>query len=90
MTIRINSLLREIDDCRVSPERLYIDPQAMVITDDDIQSELGIVGAIGSTGSGSGAASARRILNRRPGGVRLERISIGWDVWTSGAAVPIS
>lgn len=71
MTIDVNVLLREIAECNVSPERLFIDPQAMIIEPEDIQTETGLIDAISSTGQGGGAAAARRILNRKPGAVRL-------------------
>lgn len=71
MTIDVKVLLSEIADCNISAERLFIDPQAMIIELEDIQTEAGLIGAISSTGQGGGAAAARRILNRRPGAVRL-------------------
>ena len=71
MTINVDKLLKEIDDCNVAPERLFIDPQAMVIEAVDIEAEGRIVKEIGSTGSGSGEAAARRITGRRSGNVRL-------------------
>lgn len=55
------NLLREIADCQVDVERLFIDPQAMIITADDQRAELGLKKTIGSTGQGGGAATARRI-----------------------------
>lgn len=59
------SLLKEIADCKVDKERLCIDRNAMIITDDDISSETTLVRSIGSTGQGVGAATARRILKRQ-------------------------
>lgn len=74
MTIRLPGLLKEIDDCNIKPDRLFIDPQATVIEDEDVEKESEhLVSTIASTGSGSGAASARRILGRGIGGVRLAR-----------------
>lgn len=64
MTIDVDGLLKEIKDCKVKPSRLFIDPQAMIISTDDKASERSIVETIASTGSGSGAAAARRILGR--------------------------
>ena len=58
------SLLKEIADCKVDKERLCIDRNAMIITDEDIVSEADLVKNIGSTGQGVGAATARRILKR--------------------------
>lgn len=57
-------LLKEIHDTGVDPARVKIDPQVMVITEDDITREVGLVEAISSTGEGVGAAAARRILGR--------------------------
>lgn len=73
MTIRVEKLLREIEECGIPPERLFIDPQAMIIEDEDLLMESGLVDVIASTGSGTGAAAARRILKREPSGVRLAR-----------------
>lgn len=56
-------LLREIAEVGLGPERLVIDPLAMLISPEDINAEqrsgLGI--SIGSTCSGTGAAVSRRI-----------------------------
>lgn len=73
MTINYEQLLDEITECKITPDRLFIDPQAMIISKEDIASERGLVETIGSTGQGSGAAAARRILNRKPGLVKLAR-----------------
>jgi len=73
-TINVKSLLEEIEQCKIDPERLFIDPQALIIEESDIEKEKKtVVGAIASTGSGSGAASARRIEERGSGTVRLAR-----------------
>ena len=68
--LNIATLLDEIARCPGAAERLSIDPQAMVISDDDVAAEQELITAIGSTGQGVGAASARRILGRK-GGVQL-------------------
>jgi adenylosuccinate synthase len=63
----LDILLKEIADCEVDHSRLSIDPQALVITAADKRAERrkhGVVDKISSTGSGTGAATARRILNR--------------------------
>jgi len=73
MTINVKRLLEEIKECRVKPDRLFIDPQAMIIEKEDIKAERGLVAKIASTGQGSGAAAARRILGRKPHAVRLAR-----------------
>jgi adenylosuccinate synthase len=59
------SLLKEVADCKVDKERLCIDRNAMIITNEDIESEATLVRNIGSTGQGVGAATARRILKRQ-------------------------
>ncbi|MDH0302263.1 MULTISPECIES: adenylosuccinate synthetase [unclassified Pseudomonas] len=66
MTIHLPGLLTEIKECSIGADRLFIDPQAIIIEDQDIETEKGghLVSTIASTGSGSGAAAARRILNR--------------------------
>lgn len=60
--LRPESLLDEIVEFKVSVDRLSIDPQAMVIEEEDILEEHGLVESIGSTGQGVGAATARKIL----------------------------
>jgi adenylosuccinate synthase len=67
-----SELLSEIARCDVSSERLSIDPQVMVIEDADKEVEAqDLQGRIGSTASGTGSASARRIM--RASDVRLAR-----------------
>ena len=67
-------LMREIADCQISAERLAIDPGALVIEQSDVQRETGLKSAIGSTGTGGGAALARRIEQRGvPGAVRTAK-----------------
>lgn len=73
MTIKVERLLEEISECSVTPERLFIDPQAMIIEPEDIEAEKELVSQIASTGRGGGAAAARRILRRKVGAVRLAR-----------------
>jgi adenylosuccinate synthase len=59
--------LREVDALRLGPERVIVSPFASVITaaDRDAERSSGIVGEIGSTGSGTGAALVRRIERRK-------------------------
>lgn len=64
--ISIPQLLKEIADCKVDAERLCIDRNAMIISNDDVEREGMLVQGIGSTGQGVGAATARRILERIP------------------------
>ena len=58
-------LLTEIAEAGVEDARLTIDPQTMVISPDDIVAEEELVRSIGSTGTGVGSATARRVLGRR-------------------------
>lgn len=64
MTINVAKLLDEIRECEITPDRLFIDPQAMIISDADIEAEDVLRQRIGSTASGSGSAAARRIMGR--------------------------
>ncbi len=64
MVINPKNLLTEIMECDVESDRLSIDPQAMIIDEEDIKSEIELVKTIGSTGQGVGAATARKILKR--------------------------
>ena len=73
ITINVKRLLEEIAECGVTPDRLFIDPQAMIIEPEDSVREKELVAQIASTGQGSGSALARRILGRRPGAIRLAR-----------------
>jgi adenylosuccinate synthase len=74
MTIRLSGLMKEIETCGIGVERLFIDPQATIIEDEDIETEKGhLVSTIASTGSGSGAAAARRILSRGKATIRLAK-----------------
>lgn len=62
--VSVEGLLSEIDDCGIGPNRLSISPQVMVIESVDREDEKELVRNIASTGSGVGAATARRILGR--------------------------
>ena len=63
-TLSLDVLMPEIAECGVDVDRLSIDPQCMIIEKADLSAEAGLVGAIGSTGKGGGAAAARRIMGR--------------------------
>lgn len=54
-------LKKEIDIFDLDEKRLFIDPQAVVITDENILSEKQIVESISSTGKGVGAALIEKI-----------------------------
>jgi len=72
-TLYVPSLLKEIADCGLTAERLFIDPQAMIISDGDKRNEAGLRDEISSTASGSGLAAARRIADRGKRTTRLAR-----------------
>lgn len=74
-TLQVDLLLQEIAECGVERGRLFIDPQAMVIEEEDMAAEQALVASIGSTGQGGGAAAARKIMGRRGASttVRLAR-----------------
>lgn len=64
-------LLAEIARCDVNSDRLAIDPHVMIIEDLDKVIEAEKLGSIASTASGTGSATARRIM--RGNDVRLAR-----------------
>jgi adenylosuccinate synthase len=66
-----SELLSEIARCDVSNERLSIDPHVMIVEDSDKKAEAVLAESIGSTASGTGSATARRIM--RGPDVRLAR-----------------
>lgn len=61
--IDVDILLDEIARTGLSADRLYIDPNAVVVTEDEINAEKNSLlrSSIGSTQSGTGAAVVRRI-----------------------------
>lgn len=67
-------LIKEISECKVDASRLFIDPQAMIISPRDIKGETGLTERISSTGQGVGVATARRITDRG------KRIRLAGDV----------
>ena len=63
--IQPETLLAEIQDCQVKPERLILDEQAVVVTEADVQWESEhLRSEIGSTAQGVGKAAARRVTHR--------------------------
>jgi adenylosuccinate synthase len=61
--LSVPKLLKKISDCRVSVERLSIDPRAMLIEPADIEfEERTLRGEIGSTAQGVGKATSRKVL----------------------------
>ena len=71
MVIHVEGLLNEIFECNVDHERLSIDHNAMIIEENDIEYERGLIERIGSTGKGVGHATARKVL--RTSDVKLAR-----------------
>jgi adenylosuccinate synthase len=69
--VRLDVLLREIEVAHLSPDRLSIDPNAIVITDRQVAEEnaSNLYATIGSTLTGTGAAVKARI--ERSSGVTL-------------------
>ncbi len=78
----VDVLLAEITDTKLGPDRLLIDPYAVVITDAHKQAEQNerLSDKIGSTGSGTGAAVADRI--RRTGALRFAKDEDRLRQWT--------
>jgi len=64
MTIDVSKLLKEVEQAGINESRLFIDPDAMIISSEDIEQENELRDSISSTASGSGAAAARRIMGR--------------------------
>jgi len=64
MVIDLPVLLREIHECGVQPHRLHVDRNAIVIGPEDREAECGakLGQRIGSTLTGTGAATARKVL----------------------------
>jgi adenylosuccinate synthase len=64
--IDVDVLLAELKVAQLPPERLLIDPNAYIITDEHkrIENQWGLRERIGSTGSGTGAAAVDRITRR--------------------------
>lgn len=71
--LHVPTLLEEIATCRVESERLSIDPQAMIISQQDRTNETTLKANIGSTGQGVGFATARRVMQRGMQEVKLAR-----------------
>ena len=63
-TLSLPVILREIAELNVSPARLSIDPQAIIIEQEDVDWETEALEVIGSTKKGVGVATARKILGR--------------------------
>jgi len=75
--IRVKALLKEIADCEIGKDRLFIDRHAMVIEDADIRREKRLEESIGSTRQGVGWATARRVLRGADGRMAKVRMAGG-------------
>jgi adenylosuccinate synthase len=64
--INVPKLLSEISVHKIDTDRLFIDGQAMIIEETDIETEKRLLAGISSTMQGVGAATARKALNRVP------------------------
>ena len=62
--INPDKILTEISECGLKPGRIFLDPQAMTISSEDIEQEIKLTDAMGSTGQGVGVATSRKILER--------------------------
>lgn len=57
-------LFNELDLLKIEPERMIVDPRAVVITEQDRAAEQAELGHVGSTCSGTGEAAIRRMSRR--------------------------
>jgi adenylosuccinate synthase len=84
--IEVGSLVKEINQCDVSVDRLSIDPRAMIIDARDVAfEEKTLKPWIGSTAQGVGAATARRIMRGalKPGlarGTKLGQVRLAGHI----------
>ena len=69
MVLDLPVLLDEIGQTHLTPARLHIDPAAILLDETDRLAESGLRDRVGSTLSGTGAATARKVL--RVPGLRL-------------------
>ena len=60
--LNVEKLLFEIRSARLDTDRVYIDPQAMIVERADILCEEKLLSGIGSTKQGVGFASSRKVL----------------------------
>jgi adenylosuccinate synthase len=61
-SIDLDQLMKEIADWNLGPDRLFIHPNAVVITQDDVEYEKEHLARIASTMTGNGAAAARKVM----------------------------
>jgi len=65
-SIDLVKMLQEIEDHNLTSDRLFIHPNAVVITPEDIEFEKEYLAVIASTMTGNGAAAGRKVM-RHPG-----------------------
>ena len=67
MYVDVDILLEEIQISNLSRDRLFIDPNAVIITPEIKKAEIecGLIGSIGSTGSGTGEAVIQRVRRQK-------------------------
>jgi len=66
--ISVETLTREISELSITYDKLIIDPNAMIINENDVAWEKAeLAAAIGSTAQGIGKATARKIIGRKVG-----------------------
>lgn len=58
-------LLRELDLLSIPPDRIIVDPRAVIVTEQDRENERQSLKSIASTCSGTGSAMARRLLRAK-------------------------
>jgi adenylosuccinate synthase len=65
--IDLDILFKEIEETELTPERLFIDKDAVIITDQlkTIEQRWSLIKDIGSTGSGTGVAVAARMVREK-------------------------
>lgn len=78
--IKVDILEREVDECGLGIDRLFIDPQAMIIESWDSSSEDGLRKSIGSTGQGVGFATARKVLRGHFPGRKVPQVRLAKDI----------
>lgn len=61
-SINLEQMVREINDWDLTPDRLFIHPNAVVITPEDIEYEKQHLVRIASTMTGNGAAAGRKVM----------------------------
>ncbi len=62
--IDVDVLLREVEECGIQDDRVIVDPGAVVVSEAQKRAEQELKSRIGSTGSGTGAAVADRVLRK--------------------------